>query len=183
VDRSGQAKLRHDEADALSVRAGMPACCRCCPRGRCPGAARRQSGPRGGPDPPEGRGRIAETQAKDVQIGQLASIDTRNGLVAGGFAGRPLVQNGTVTVDARWTRASQGARPTSASTHHRTRAGSTTSSSSSSGLRQEHSTGASSSSMPTVSLRSAPSTTRPQLRQHHRDRARPQTRRPVILST
>ena len=34
--------------------------------------------------------KIAETQAKDVQIGQPASIDTRNGVVAGqGLAHRP----------------------------------------------------------------------------------------------
>ncbi len=30
--------------------------------------------------------RIAETQARDVQIGQPASIDTRNGII-GSFAG------------------------------------------------------------------------------------------------
>src|SRR5688572_21067881 len=44
--------------------------------------------------------RIAETQAKDISIGQLASIDTRNGIVEG-KVGRidPAVQNGTVTVD------------------------------------------------------------------------------------
>jgi HlyD family secretion protein len=44
--------------------------------------------------------RIAETQAKDVQPGQAASIDTRNGVV-GGRVSRvdPAVQNGTVTVD------------------------------------------------------------------------------------
>ena len=27
--------------------------------------------------------RIAETQAKDIQVGQLASIDTRNGIIEG----------------------------------------------------------------------------------------------------
>ncbi|HEY1249981.1 MAG TPA: efflux RND transporter periplasmic adaptor subunit [Thermoanaerobaculia bacterium] len=44
--------------------------------------------------------KIAETQAKDVQIGQPASIDTRNGLVEGKVARiDPAVQNGTVTVD------------------------------------------------------------------------------------
>jgi HlyD family secretion protein len=44
--------------------------------------------------------KIAETQAKDVQIGQLASIDTRNGLVDGRVVRiDPSVQNGTVTVD------------------------------------------------------------------------------------
>lgn len=44
--------------------------------------------------------RIPETQAKDVQIGQPASIDTRNGLVAGRVSRKdPSSVNGTVTVD------------------------------------------------------------------------------------
>jgi hypothetical protein len=44
--------------------------------------------------------RIPETQAKDIQIGQVASIDTRNGIVAGHVIRvDPSVQNGTVTVD------------------------------------------------------------------------------------
>ena len=44
--------------------------------------------------------KIAETQAKDIQIGQPVQIDTRNGVVDG-RVGRidPSVQNGTVTVD------------------------------------------------------------------------------------
>jgi HlyD family secretion protein len=44
--------------------------------------------------------KIAETQAKDIQIGQLASIDTRNGVVEGRVIRiDPSVQNGTRTVD------------------------------------------------------------------------------------
>jgi HlyD family secretion protein len=44
--------------------------------------------------------RIAETQAKDVQQGQKASVDTRNGVVAGQVARvDPSAQQGTVTVD------------------------------------------------------------------------------------
>lgn len=44
--------------------------------------------------------KIAETQAKDIQIGQDASIDTRNGIVSGRVMRiDPAVQNGTVTVD------------------------------------------------------------------------------------
>jgi HlyD family secretion protein len=44
--------------------------------------------------------RIAETQARDVQIGQPASIDTRNGIIPGRVMRiDPAVQNGTVTVD------------------------------------------------------------------------------------
>jgi HlyD family secretion protein len=44
--------------------------------------------------------RIVETQAKDVQHGQVAVIDTRNGTVPGHVVRiDPAVQNGTVTVD------------------------------------------------------------------------------------
>lgn len=44
--------------------------------------------------------RIAETQAKDVRIGQPASIDTRNGIIQGRISRiDPAVQQGTVTVD------------------------------------------------------------------------------------
>ena len=44
--------------------------------------------------------KIAETQAKDIVIGQPASIDTRNGVVEGKVSRvDPAVQNGTVTVD------------------------------------------------------------------------------------
>ena len=44
--------------------------------------------------------KIAETQAKDIQIGQVSSIDTRNGIIAGRVMRiDPSVQNGTRTVD------------------------------------------------------------------------------------
>lgn len=57
--------------------------------------------------------KIAETQAKDVAIGQKATIDTRNGIVAGRVSRiDPSVQNGTVTVDvAIDDPLPQGARP------------------------------------------------------------------------
>jgi HlyD family secretion protein len=46
--------------------------------------------------------KIPETQAKDVQIGQGASIDTRNGIIPGHVMRvDPAVQNGTVTVDVK----------------------------------------------------------------------------------
>jgi HlyD family secretion protein len=46
--------------------------------------------------------KIAETQAKDVRIGQPAVIDTRNGLVKGSVMRiDPAVLNGTVTVDCK----------------------------------------------------------------------------------
>jgi HlyD family secretion protein len=57
--------------------------------------------------------RIAETQAKDVQIGQVAAIDTRNGVVPGKVSRiDPAVQNGTVTVDVALNGTlPKGARP------------------------------------------------------------------------
>jgi HlyD family secretion protein len=46
--------------------------------------------------------KIAETQAKDVQIGQTAQIDTRNGIIPGRVSRiDPASVNGTVTVDVR----------------------------------------------------------------------------------
>ncbi len=57
--------------------------------------------------------KIAETQAKDVTIGQKATIDTRNGVVNGHVSRiDPSVQNGTVTVDVAITDPlPNGARP------------------------------------------------------------------------
>ena len=44
--------------------------------------------------------KIAETQARDVQIGEPASVDTHNGIASGKVSRvDPAVQNGTVTVD------------------------------------------------------------------------------------
>jgi multidrug efflux pump subunit AcrA (membrane-fusion protein) len=43
---------------------------------------------------------IAETQARDIQIGQPAAIDTHNGIIPGHVSRiDPSVLNGTVTVD------------------------------------------------------------------------------------
>jgi HlyD family secretion protein len=57
--------------------------------------------------------KIAETQARDVQIGQPALVDTHNGTVAGQVMRvDPAVQNGTVTVDVKLTgELPKGARP------------------------------------------------------------------------
>ena len=57
--------------------------------------------------------KIAETQAKDVVIGQTASVDTRNGIVTGHVSRvDPSVQNGTVTVDVQFDGLlPDGARP------------------------------------------------------------------------
>jgi HlyD family secretion protein len=57
--------------------------------------------------------KIAETQAKDIVIGQEAEIDTRNGIIKGQVSRiDPAVVNGTVTVDVRLVgELPQGARP------------------------------------------------------------------------
>src|ERR1700761_8849134 len=57
--------------------------------------------------------KIAETQARDIQIGQPASIDTHNGLADGKVTRiDPAVVNGTVTVDVELVGTPpEGARP------------------------------------------------------------------------
>jgi HlyD family secretion protein len=57
--------------------------------------------------------KIAETQAKDILIGQVAEIDTRNGIIPGHVTRvDPAVINGTVTVDVKLEGAlPKGARP------------------------------------------------------------------------
>jgi HlyD family secretion protein len=57
--------------------------------------------------------KIPETQAKDVLIGQVASVDTRNGMVEGHVERiDPAVINGTVTVDVKLEgELPKGARP------------------------------------------------------------------------
>jgi HlyD family secretion protein len=57
--------------------------------------------------------KVAETQARDVQFGEPASIDTHNGVISGTVMRvDPAVQNGTVTVDVKLTsELPKGARP------------------------------------------------------------------------
>ena len=57
--------------------------------------------------------KIAETQARDVQFGEPAAIDTHNGIISGTVMRvDPAVQNGTVTVDVKLTgELPKGARP------------------------------------------------------------------------
>jgi RND family efflux transporter MFP subunit len=57
--------------------------------------------------------KIAETQARDIQIGQPAEIDTHNGISDGKVTRiDPAVENGTVTVDVELQgKLPQGARP------------------------------------------------------------------------
>jgi len=115
VDRfRAQATLRRDDADALNVRAGMNGVLQELP---IEVGAQVQPGANLArvvdPTRLKAEIRVAETQAKDILIGQSASIDTRNGLVDGRVARiDPSVQNGTVTVDVTLTgELPKGARP------------------------------------------------------------------------
>jgi len=115
VDQArAQAKLRLDDADHLQVRAGMAGVLQLLPvdvgQQVEPGTNIARVAD---PTKLKAEVKIAETQAKDIQIGQPASIDTRNGIVDGRVARiDPSVQNGTVTVDVSLTGAlPKGARP------------------------------------------------------------------------
>lgn len=57
--------------------------------------------------------KVSETQARDVQFGEPAAIDTHNGIISGTVMRvDPAVQNGTVTVDVKLTsELPKGARP------------------------------------------------------------------------
>jgi multidrug resistance efflux pump len=57
--------------------------------------------------------KVAETQAREVQVGQAVLVDTHNGVVTGTVMRvDPSVQNGTVTVDVKLTaELPKGARP------------------------------------------------------------------------
>jgi HlyD family secretion protein len=109
-----QARLRQAEAEALTVRAGMSGVLSALP---VEVGAQIQPGQNVArvADPTELKAeiRIAETQAKDIMLGQLASIDTRNGVVEGNVSRiDPAVQNGTVLVDVTLTgELPRGARP------------------------------------------------------------------------
>lgn len=115
VDRlRAQARLRRDELDALAVRSSMHGVLQLLP---VEVGAQVQPGTNlarvADPARLKAEVRVAETQAKDILIGQPATIDTRNGLVAGQVSRiDPSVQNGTVTVDVRLTaELPKGARP------------------------------------------------------------------------
>ncbi len=102
VDRfRAQARLRREELNALTVRSSMSGVLSALP---VEVGAQVQPGTNiarvADPSRLKAEIRVAETQARDIQIGQLATIDTRNGVVEG-KVGRidPAVQNGTVTVD------------------------------------------------------------------------------------
>ena len=108
------ARLKKSQVDALRVRPGLEGVLQQLPvqvgQRVAPGATLAKVA-----DPRRLKAelKIAETQAKDIQIGQPAVIDTRNGVVAGHVARiDPAVQNGTVTVDVAFDAAlPKGSRP------------------------------------------------------------------------
>lgn len=109
-----QARLRRDDADALAVRAGMAGVLQILP---VEIGAQVQPGANlarvANPAQLKAEIRVAETQARDVQVGQLADVDTRHGIVKGRVSRvDPSVQNGTVTVEIALTgELPRGARP------------------------------------------------------------------------
>src|SRR6059058_3637121 len=115
VDQAKQlAKLKANQVEALHVRSGMSGVLQQLPV---------QIGQRmkvgdnlarvADPTKLKAQVKIAETQAKDVQIGQKAVIDTRNGVVDGHVTRvDPAVEQGTVNVEVAFDQAlPKGARP------------------------------------------------------------------------
>jgi HlyD family secretion protein len=115
VDQANQlAKLKLEQVEALHVKAGMPGVLQQLPV---------QIGQRvkvgdnlarvADPTKLKGQVKIAETQAKDIQPNQQATIDTRNGVVKGHVTRvDPAVEQGTVTVDVAFDEPlPKGARP------------------------------------------------------------------------
>jgi HlyD family secretion protein len=95
------ARLRRSQVDALNLRAGIEGVLQQVPvevgQRVTPGTNLARVAR---PDRLKAEVRIAETQAKDVQLGQSVSVDTRNGVIEGKVSRiDPAVQNGTVTVD------------------------------------------------------------------------------------
>jgi HlyD family secretion protein len=114
AQRSALYDLRKSQAEALKVRAGLEGVLQVVPvqvgqrvaagtnlaRVAVPGRLKAEL-------------RIPETQARDIEIGQRAVVDTRNGEVEGRVARiDPAAQNGTVLVDVSFTGPlPRGARP------------------------------------------------------------------------
>ncbi len=101
VDQANQfAKLKLDQVGGLHVKAGMSGVLQALPV---------QVGQRVKP----GDNLARETQAKDIQPNQQATIDTRNGVVKGHVKRvDPAVEQGTVTVDVAFDEElPKGARP------------------------------------------------------------------------
>lgn len=115
VDQANQlAKLKLDQVEALHVKAGMVGVLQQLPlevgqRVKVGDNLARVADP----TKLKAEVKIAETQAKDIQINQSAVIDTRNGTVKGHVTRvNPAVEQGTVTVDVAFDEAlPKGARP------------------------------------------------------------------------
>lgn len=115
VDRMRtQVVLKQSQVSALRVRAGLAGVLQLVPvevgQQVAPGANLARVA---NPTRLKAELKIPETQAKDVQIGLVASIDTRNGLIAGRVVRiDPAVVGGTVTVDVSLEgELPKGARP------------------------------------------------------------------------
>jgi HlyD family secretion protein len=115
VDQAKQAaQLKLNQVEALHVRAGMSGVLQQLPlevgQRVIPGANLARVAD---PTKLKAQVKIAETQAKDILIGQKATIDTRNGVVEGHVTRvDPAVEQGTVMVDVAFDGAlPKGARP------------------------------------------------------------------------
>jgi RND family efflux transporter MFP subunit len=108
------AELRRKQVDALKVRAGIAGMLQEVPvqvgQHVTPGTNLARVAQ---PEKLKAELRVPETQAKDIQIGLPATIDTHNGVINGTVMRvDPAVQNGTVTVDVKLADAlPRGARP------------------------------------------------------------------------
>jgi HlyD family secretion protein len=115
----GQYNLKKSQVEQLQVRAGFDGMLQQLPTPVEEGqkvAAGTPLGKVAQPSKLKAELKIAETQVKDVAIGQRASIDTRNGLIEGRVSRiDPSILNGTVTVDVALIVGKeglpQGARP------------------------------------------------------------------------
>ena len=107
-------KLKHAQLDALKVRAGIEGVLQEVPvqpgQRVTPGTTLAKVVQ---PEKLKAQLKIAETQARDVQVGERAIVDTRNGIVEGKVSRiDPSVQGGTVTVDVTLEgELPKGARP------------------------------------------------------------------------
>jgi HlyD family secretion protein len=108
------AALRQRQADALKVRAGIAGVLQQVPVEEGQQVVAGTNLARvARPDVLMAELRVAETQAKDILVGQSVKVDTRNGVVDGSVARiDPAVLNGTVQVDVDLTgELPAGARP------------------------------------------------------------------------
>lgn len=112
--RQAVATLRRNEALGLNVRAGVNGVLQ-----EVPVQVGQQISPGtnlarvANPDRLKAQVQIAETQVKDIAVGQTAAIDTRNGVIRGHVVRiDPAARNGTVTVDVAFDESlPRGARP------------------------------------------------------------------------